>query len=910
MNGIKDNFFTFREIKLIPCTLNGLYLYICQKSFNKKQYSKIRPILNILLVCNGYVDKTFIFNCLRAHNYTIDHEDFERRLELMRNVVEVLNDSVKIFHNSFCEWLIDVKFSTKKFLCDVYEGHVMIAMYYTLASEQVCANKVRDYIYHLIKCGDYLTSRKIGMDLLLILLDSRANLNDCFYTNFINCCKNCEVDMKQHINLSIKCRHLIDKYLNAELNNDFTRFLNEFFKPSLPIDSKVLKLLIETGMSNADPMHLSRDSSMNSPLFSEKSQNIDSELAELLISSERSCIQDNQLGEISKTESADCNTLQLDGFEMELQRGKALIHVLANEGNHALLDRALKACKDPVDIEVEDLNGQTALNIAARNGHVEIVRLLLNHVRHGPDGRLRGVDVNHPDRDGWTPLRCSSWGGHTDVVKMLIAHPACAIDRADKEGRTALRAAAWSGNEDIVKILIQAGANVNSIDKQGRTSLIAASYMGHYDIVEILLENGADVNHTDLDGRNALCVAALCGSSGYNKVISTLLEHGAKTDQTDNEGMSPLLVSSFEGNTEICELLLENGADPDLADHMGRTPLWAACTSGHSQVVKLLLFWGCGIDCMDSEGRTVLSVAAAQGNLETVRQLLDRGLDENHRDNAGWTPLHYAAFEGYSDICIQLLESGAKIDECDNEGKTALHLGAQEGHKNVIEALLDIHRPLIDLKAHDGKTAFRLACLESHFDEARTKVVQTLIQYGCDVNARDADSRTTLYILALENRLKMVKFLLEYSNIDVNIPDSEGRTALHVASWQGHAEMVKLLITGGQANVNAMDLEYRSPLHSCAWQGNHEVMRLLLYYGAVPDHACKQGATALGIASQEGHEECVRILLQFGANPFKSDHCGRTPIKLAAKSNRNGVLRILEEYAKSKLAVLLSSYIF
>ncbi|XP_063704648.1 uncharacterized protein LOC134834054 [Culicoides brevitarsis] len=890
LTGIKDNFFTFREIKMIPCTLNGLYLYICQKSFNKKQYSKVRPILNILLTCNSFVEKHFVFNCLRTHNYAIDQEEFDSRLDLMRNIVETEGNKIKIFHNSFCEWLIDVKFSTKKFLCDVNEGHVMVGMYYTMISDELCPNKVRQYIFHLVKTGEYLAGKKSHLDILLVLLDSKANLNDCFYTNLINCCKMCEWELKNHVNLPQKGRQLIDKYLSAELNHDFMQFLNDFFKPGLPTDSKVLKLMIETGVSNADSQ-ISRESSINSPLFSERSQNIDSELAELLISSERSCMMEVNgcaTDEVSKTESAvECATpLQFEGFDMELQKGKALIHLLANEGNHVLLERALKACNTPVDLEIEDLNGQTALNIAARNGHPEIVKLLLNH--------SRGADVNHPDRDGWTPLRSASWGGHTEIVKMLIAHPGCKIDRADREGRTALRAAAWSGNEDIVKILIQAGANVNSIDKQGRTSLIAASYMGHYDIVEILLENGADVNHTDLDGRNALCVAALCGSSGYNKVISTLLEHGAKTDQTDNEGMSPLLVSSFEGNAEICELLLENGADPDLADHMGRTPLWAACTSGHSHVVKLLLFWGCGIDCMDSEGRTVLSVAAAQGNLETVRQLLDRGLDETHRDNAGWTPLHYAAFEGYADICIQLLESGAKIDECDNEGKTALHLGAQEGHKNVIEAILDIHRPCVDQKAHDGKTAFRLACLEGHFE-----CVETLLRYGCDVNTRDADSRSTLYILALENKLRMVKFLLEYSNVDVNVPDSEGRTALHVAAWQGHAEMVKLLITMGNANVNAMDLEYRSPLHSCAWQGNHEVMRLLMYYGAVPDHACKQGATALGISAQEGHEECVRILLQFGANPFKSDHCGRTPIKLAAKSNRNNVLRILEEYAKS-----------
>lgn len=81
------------------------------------------------------------------------------------------------------------------------------------------------------------------------------------------------------------------------------------------------------------------------------------------------------------------------------------------------------------------------------------------------------------------------------------------------------------------------------------------------------------------------------------------------------------------------------------------------------------------------------------------------------------------------------------------------------------------------------------------------------------------------------------------------------------------------------------------------------MMQLLLYYGAIPDHACKQGASALGISAQEGHEECVVVLLSYGANALKSDHCGRTPYKLASKSNRNGVIKILENHAKSELLV-------
>ncbi|KAH8406656.1 hypothetical protein KR222_001949 [Zaprionus bogoriensis] len=909
LHGIKDNFFSFREIKLIPCTLNGLYLYICQKSFNKKQYMKIRPLLNVLLASSGYVDKLFLFNCLRTHNYTIDCQEFEKRLLLMRNILAYDTNAqrLKIFHSSFADWLVDVKFATKKFICDVNEGHVMISMYYLLVADTLCANTVRKFAYHLIKSGEFLTSRHIDLDLILMLLESRLNLSDCFYTNHLNCCAQCEHDFKNDINFLPKTRSMLERFLANELSEPFAQFLCDFFKPSLPTDAKMLKLLIDTGINNADTQTNSCESSLMSPELSEKSQNIDFELADLLLSSEKTCLQETQRTmspseqseppHESQDENASSTLHQLsDSHHIELHKGKALIHILANDGNHQLLERALNACKSPIDLEIEDYNGQSALNIAARNGHLEVVKLLLSFSQPCNDGtgRMKRVDVNHADRDGWTPLRSASWGGHSEVVRLLISQPACKIDLADKEGRTALRAAAWSGHEDILKLLIESGADVNSVDRQGRTSLIAASYMGHYDIVEILLENGANVNHLDLDGRSALCVAALCGSSGYSKVISTLLDHGANTDQLDNDGMSPLLVSSFEGNAEVCELLLENAADPDLADFMGRTPLWAACTAGHATVVRLLLFWGCGIDCMDSEGRTVLSIGAAQGNVETVRQLLDRGLDETHRDNAGWTPLHYAAFEGFHEVCLQLLESGAKIDECDNEGKTALHLAAQEGRLRCVQTLLDIHSSFVDQKAHDGKTAFRLACLEGHME-----TVEFLLKFCCDVNSKDADSRTTLYILALENKLDIVKYLLDMTNVDVNIPDSEGRTALHVAAWQGHADMVKTLIEAG-ADVNSMDLEARTPLHSCAWQGNHDVMNILLYYGALADHACKQGATALGISAQEGHEKCVIALLQFGANPYKSDHCGRTPIKLAAKSSRSSILKIFESYTKNE----------
>lgn len=46
------------------------------------------------------------------------------------------------------------------------------------------------------------------------------------------------------------------------------------------------------------------------------------------------------------------------------------------------------------------------------------------------------------------------------------------------------------------------------------------------------------------------------------------------------------------------------------------------------------------------------------------------------------------------------------------KGKNALHIAAQENRNNVIEALVTATNVSIDQKAHDGKTAFRLASIE------------------------------------------------------------------------------------------------------------------------------------------------------------------------------------------------------
>ncbi|XP_030754817.1 ankyrin repeat domain-containing protein 50-like isoform X3 [Sitophilus oryzae] len=871
LDGVADNFIVLREIREIPGTLNGLYLWLCQRLFNRRQFAKVQPLLNVILAAKCALNEALLYDIVKVNNSKITLEDFRKRFHLLKRVIVISKGGcVRLFHHSFAEWLLDIKHCTQKYLCNIFHGHCVLAMYYTLHASTLNNQEIYDYAFHLTRMEQFL-SEKPGQKCPTLMYRLTQDRGGAGSGNSLEkTSTEIYADLKAlQIPKNIEC---VDPLLTTSCENNLLVAENTTTASSLN-NTATSCTLLDGPLSSKTVVHPALDTHTLTVLW--------------LICS--GCQVEECLLEGNETAGVNfgaCLPTDQKVLKLLLEAG-AVEQQDVGEGDYgsqmSLASSSSEPSPEPL-FDLQDLHGQAALHVAARLGQAQVVKVLLES----------GANADQADIDGWTPLRAAAWGGHTEVVEMLVRH-GCALDSMDAENRTALRAAAWSGHEEIVKVLLQNGANVNLTDHEGRTALIAAAYMGHSEIVDHLLDYGADINHADADGRTALSVAALCaprtpGRSGVS-VVSTLLERGATVDHKDKEGMTPLLVASFEGHKDVCELLLENEADVDHCDNSGRSPLWAAASMGHAPVVALLLFWGCCIDSMDSEGRTVLSVAAAQGCVEVVRQLLDRGLDEQHRDNSGWTPLHYSAFEGHLDVCESLLEAGARIDETDNEGKAPLALASQGGHTTLVNLFIDKYNAPVDQRPHDGKTALRLAALEGHYD-----IVQILLSNGADIDSKDADGRSTLYVLALDNRLAMSKYFMQ-QGADVETRDLEGRTPLHVSSWQGHTEMVSLLLTYGKAQVDACDLENRTALHSASWQGHSDIVKILLEFGAQPDHTCNQGATALGIAAQEGHEQCVVALLEHGADPNHSDACGRNALRVAAKSGHRGVVRLLEEYS-------------
>ncbi len=169
--------------------------------------------------------------------------------------------------------------------------------------------------------------------------------------------------------------------------------------------------------------------------------------------------------------------------------------------------------------------GRTALHIAAQEGNLERVRLLLH--------LFVPVDALDPVRD--TPLHLAAAEGHDAVVGLLTARGAD-VNAQNIQGATPITYAAKSGHLPTVQILVQAGAQVNCRGPHGQTPIQQAANRGHLAVVKFLLEHGADPRLADEYG----CTPLHEGPS--LPIAEALLAAGAAASARNAEGRTPLFV--------------------------------------------------------------------------------------------------------------------------------------------------------------------------------------------------------------------------------------------------------------------------------------------------------------------------------------------------------------------------------
>jgi ankyrin repeat protein len=136
--------------------------------------------------------------------------------------------------------------------------------------------------------------------------------------------------------------------------------------------------------------------------------------------------------------------------------------------------------------------GKTPLINASTQGHLEVVRSLLN----------RGANVNAKDKNGCTSLMYAIEDEHTAIVRLLLNKGARANIRT-QAGDTPLSMAVYYENLDIAKLLLDHGANVNARNLDGQSALMYAARRGNLQMVKLLLDYGANITGVLSKARNA-----------------------------------------------------------------------------------------------------------------------------------------------------------------------------------------------------------------------------------------------------------------------------------------------------------------------------------------------------------------------------------------------------------------------
>ncbi len=143
-----------------------------------------------------------------------------------------------------------------------------------------------------------------------------------------------------------------------------------------------------------------------------------------------------------------------------------------------------------VDWQDEDNDGWAPLHGAARDGRVEIVRMLID----------AGANVNVQTNYGKTPLHWAAWNGRVEVVRMLIGAGAD-VNLKDNDGWTPLHVAAGYGRVEIARMLIDAKADLNVQDNSEQTPLHRAADNGRVDIARMLIAAGARKDISNIAGK-------------------------------------------------------------------------------------------------------------------------------------------------------------------------------------------------------------------------------------------------------------------------------------------------------------------------------------------------------------------------------------------------------------------------
>ncbi|RKK67319.1 hypothetical protein BFJ69_g14612 [Fusarium oxysporum] len=571
--------------------------------------------------------------------------------------------------------------------------------------------------------------------------------------------------------------------------------------------------------------------------------------------------------------------------------GASVLHLAIAFGSATLLDTLLS--KDRSDFDARDLEGNTPLHFALREGYRELAFIILDRSRtwHAEYDTVHSTDKPSEHK---APSR---YLNHVNAI--------------NGDGDTPLGLAVSVGSNRIIRSLIDSGAEV----KHEKPLFFYAISRNDKELVSLLIEKGAD-----LEGAVYFAISCLQRAT-YPDILKGLLDANAGTSRYDglevgnfDEGNEfdeengdifrdeeAIFLASRNGNSEAVNLLLSydlpHGTSARLRNEDGDVPLRVAIMEGHLETAEFLLrAYPEAVLSRNYEGETALDAAITLDLLEAVRLFLaggDKSLTLQqvfHRVVTGNNVEFAEAFLQADEDVIQL------ANQSHGEFDAPFLVVVREGYHEMAELLLDTGKIDISIKDGSGNTPFHWAVRAGDLILANL-----LLETGkVDISQKDGDGYTPLLIAVQHGGQPMVEFLLLTSEVDINQPEQRGETPLWWSIKHADLEMILLLIGHG-AEVNQDNEEGKTPLEYALEKKSHQVAEILLATDSILDlHISnKHGLTPFLWALRYSDDALVKVLIESDRfNISRNEGLDYTAFQWAATVGRAGLVRILHDSGK------------
>lgn len=183
------------------------------------------------------------------------------------------------------------------------------------------------------------------------------------------------------------------------------------------------------------------------------------------------------------------------------------------------------------------------------------------------------------------------------------------------------------------------------------------------------------------------------------------------------------------------------------------------------------------------------------------------------RDESGVSAIATAIYHRKNDLADQLVAAGASIDFFE---------AAMLGDLAKVQSYLQNDPTLVRARSADGGTALHFACFFGH-----PEIAQVLIESGSDLRAvaEKFGNVQPLHSAVAGRNHQIIESLLQ-NGADVNAKQQQGYTALHSAAHHGDMRLAKMLLQYGANPLMKLD-DGQTPIDMAQNAGHLELAAML-----------------------------------------------------------------------------------